>query len=171
MNHLTFFLLVTAIALVVPAMVLAIGLAQRAAGSIEPWRRLDCARLAFSIFPRRARHAVSTLAMVIAICIFTGAMIASVGGAFYPPVVGIAAPHVCNGTADLLSQDYSYRPGQSGTAHNFLCTDTDGEQRDVTWPAFVAATLFYSAISLLLALALLGLKRLRSQFAFFSEQE
>jgi len=171
MNHLTFFLLVTAIALVVPTMVLAIGLAQRAAGSIEPWRRLDYARPAFSIISPWARHAASTLAMVIAICIFAGAMIAAVGGAFYPPVVGIAAPYVCDGKSDALSRDYSYRPGQSGVAHNFLCTDTDGEQYDVTWPAFVGATLFYSAIALLLVLALLGLKRLRSQGAFFSKQE
>jgi hypothetical protein len=72
-------------------------------------------------------------------------------------VVGVAAPYVCDGTTDALSRDYSYRPGQSGVAHNFLCTDTDGEQRDVTWPAFVAATLFYSAIAQLLVFTLLRL--------------
>lgn len=171
MNHLTFFLLVIAIALAVPAMVLTIGLAQRAVGSIRPWRRLDYARLTFSVFPRRVRNAAGALALVIAICTFVGAMIAAVGGAFYPPVVGIAAPYVCAGTTNALSRDYSYRPGQSGVAHNFLCTDTDGEQYDVTWPAFIGATLFYSAIALLPVLALLGLKRLRSQGAFFSEQE
>ncbi len=171
MNHLTFFLLIAAIALVVPAAVLAIGLAQRAAGSVEPWRRLDYACLALSVLPRRVRNAAGALALVIAICIFAGAMIAAVGGAFYPPVVGIAAPYVCDGKSYALSRDYSYRPGQSGVAHNFRCTHANGEQHDVTWPTFVAAALFYSTIALLLALVLLGLKRLRSQGALFSEQE
>jgi hypothetical protein len=171
MNHLTFFLLVAAMALAVPAVVLAIGLAQRAAGSVEPWRRLDHARLAFSVFPRRVRNAAGALAMVIAICIFAGAMIAAVGGAFYPPVVGIAAPYVCDGKSDALSRDYSYRPGQSGVAHNFLCAHADGEQHDVTWPAFVAAALFYSMTALFLVLLLLGLKRLISQAPFSNQQK
>ena len=159
MNHLTFFLLVTAIALLVPAIVLMIGLAQRVSGSSEPWQRLGRAHLAFLIFPRWVRKTVIALAIVLPACIFVGAMSASVGGAFYPPVIEIAAPYVCNGTSGYLSRDYSYRPGQSGVVHNFQCTDAGGEQRDITLPAFVAATLFYSAIALLLTLLLLGLKR------------
>ncbi len=171
MNHLTFFFLVVAIALAVPVVVLAIGLAQRAAGSVEPWRRLDHTRSAFSVFPRRVRNAAGALALVIAICIFAGAMIASIGGAFYPPVVGIAAPYVCDGKSDALSRDYSYQPSQSGVAHSFLCTHANGEQHDVTWPAFVAATLFYSSIALFLVLLLLGLKRLVSQAPFSNQQK
>jgi hypothetical protein len=171
MDHLTFFLLVTAIALVVPAAVLALGLAQRAAGSTEPWQRLDRAQRAFSIFPRWVGKVAIALVIVLPTCIFVGAMIASVGGAFYPPVVEIAAPYVCNGTSGRLTWDYSYRAGQSGVAHNFQCTDAGGDRRDITWPAFVAATLFYSAIVLLLTLLLLGLKRALSRSSFFTEQD
>jgi hypothetical protein len=171
MDHLTFFLLVSAITLVVPTTVLAIGLARRASNSSEPWRRLKRAQPALSIFPLRVRKAAIAMAIVLPTCIFVGAMIASVGGAFYPPVVEIAAPYVCNGTTGRLSQDYSYRPGQSGAAHNFQCTNAGGDRRDITWSAFVAATLFYSAIALLLALVLLGLKRAFVRSSFSPERD
>jgi hypothetical protein len=171
MGYLTFFLLIAAMALVVPAAVLALGLAQRAAGSAEPWQRPDRARSAFSIFPRWVRKATIALAIVLPACIFVGAMIASVGGAFYPPVVEIAVPYVCNGAPESRTQDYSYRPGQAGVAHNFQCTDAGGDQRDITWPAFVAATLFYSVIVLLLTLLLLGLKRALSRSSFSTERD
>lgn len=95
-----------------------------------------------------------------AICGFCGVMVASVGGALHPPLVTVAAPYVCDGTVETHSQNYSYKPGQSGVARTILCVDADGTSRDISLRVIGAATVYYTLIFLAAGLVLIFLVRL-----------
>ena len=91
---------------------------------------------------------------------FSGLMVATAGGALHPPVITVAAPYVCDGAVDLRSQNYSYRPGQSGVARTILCTGANGEVRDITLKTIGAATIYYTLIFMAVGLVLAFLLRL-----------
>ena len=91
---------------------------------------------------------------------FGGLMVATAGGALHPPLIMAAAPYVCDGTVELQSQSYSYKPGQRGVSRTFYCNHPDGSQSDITLASIGAATIYYSLIFLpflLVASLLLGL--------------
>ncbi|HUH22579.1 MAG TPA: SHOCT domain-containing protein [Brevundimonas sp.] len=100
------------------------------------------------------------LLVLLGVSSFAGLMVATAGGAIHPPVITVAAPYVCDGTVDVRSQNYSYRPGQRGVARTILCTGADGEARDITLKTMGAATICYALIFLAVGLALLVLARL-----------
>ena len=79
---------------------------------------------------------------------FGGLMVATAGGALHPPLIMAAAPYVCDGTVELQSQNYSYKPGQRGVSRTFYCNHPDGSQRDITLASIGAATIYYSLIFL-----------------------
>lgn len=91
---------------------------------------------------------------------FAGLMVATAGGAVHPPVVTVAAPYVCDGTVETRSQNYSYRPGQSGVARTILCTRADGAAHDITLKTIGAATVYYTLIFMAVGLVLAVLARL-----------
>lgn len=131
--------------LIVPLVLIMVARAvqRRGGGPPGPAARFGCAML-----------------LVVPVCAFCGIMVAAVGGALHPPVITVAAPYVCDGTIETQSQDYSYRPGQQGTAHNVFCIEADGNRRDITLRAFGAASLYYTLIILAAAFVLGGLVRL-----------
>lgn len=67
-------------------------------------------------------------------------MIATAGGAVYPPVIQPGAAWVCRqGQVRVDSQGYSYKPGQQGILRTVVCKEPDGSERDVTLPSIAAA--------------------------------
>jgi hypothetical protein len=85
---------------------------------------------------------------------FLGLMVATAGGAIYPPTWKVGVRWVCDGTANFESHAYSYKPGQSGVTRNVDCVNpADGSREDITGSLVVASTLIYGgALSLLLLL-------------------
>lgn len=78
--------------------------------------------------------------------LFMGLMIATAGGAIYPPMIKPAAALVCNGTVELLSRAYSYRPGQHGVTRIVSCVADDGSRTVITLATVAAASALYSAL-------------------------
>lgn len=71
---------------------------------------------------------------------FAGLMIGTAGVAVFPRIGTIAKPLLC---ADLgvLSERYSYKPGQMGVTRTFYCG-----QDVVTWKVMLFTFLIYTAI-------------------------
>lgn len=105
--------------------------AARGGGAPGPGLRLGCGLL-----------------VLLPVCGFCGLMVATAGGAIHPPLVTVAAPYVCDGTVELQSQGYSYKPGQRGVARTISCLGPDGRKRDITLRAIGAATVYYTLIFL-----------------------
>ena len=80
----------------------------------------------------------------IPVSLFIGLMIATAGGALHPPLLAVAAPVLCDGDMDISSQNYSYKPGQSGTNHTIRC-EREGRVQEVTLRAIGVSTLIYGA--------------------------
>lgn len=56
--------------------------------------------------------------------LFTGCMIASAGIVTFPNIAKISAPLVCpQQELEVVSQKFSYKPGQSGVTREFYCVD------------------------------------------------
>lgn len=107
----------------------------------------------------RALTAVSGLVLATVLLVastFVGFLFATAGTAVHPPLVRVAAPLACEGSFEIETRDYSYKPGQSGTEHRYWCTGADGTRESVTMRAIGYAFLVYSGFafgaSLLLAL-------------------
>lgn len=84
---------------------------------------------------------------MLGISLFCGLMIATAGGAVYPPVIDPGAQWVCRqGQVRLDSQAYSYKPGQQGVSRRVVCEEPNGNERDVTLPSIAAAFVMYSLI-------------------------
>ena len=98
----------------------------------------------------RALKTVSFMVLagiVLAISLFIGLMIATAGGAVYPPLIKVAAPFVCDGEFVIESRRYSRGPGHTGTQRMFYCVDAQtGAQEEVTIYAVFIAFLIYSGI-------------------------
>ena len=109
------------------------------------------------------RHGL-ILIVVLPVSLFIGLMLATAGVAVYPPIAFIASPLVCSGEVEVVSQNYSYRPGQSGVTRTFYCAsgNVGGKpvRDDITFKAIGASFLVYSAIAfVLLRLLLVPLRR------------
>lgn len=78
--------------------------------------------------------------------LFAGLMIATAVGAVFPPVVLPAASLICDGSVELQSQSYSYKPGQRGVSHLISCTRADGSRESITLATMGVAWLLYSAL-------------------------
>ncbi len=69
-----------------------------------------------------------------------------------------AAPVLCDSDMDISSRGYSYKPGQSGTAHTIRC-EHEGRVQEVTLRAIGVATLIYGAGAWVLLTLLYRLSR------------
>lgn len=79
--------------------------------------------------------------------LFIGLMIATAGGAVYPPLIKVAAPFVCEGEFVVESRRYSRGPGHTGVQRNFFCVNSQtGARQEVTLYAVFIAFLVYSGI-------------------------
>lgn len=83
--------------------------------------------------------------MRVLVSLFTGLMIATAVGAVFPRVILPAASLICDGSVELLSQGYSYKPGQSGVSHRISCIAADGSRTSITLATVGVAFLLYSA--------------------------
>lgn len=96
---------------------------------------------------------------------FIGFVVLAIGvGAIFPSMLQVSAPLACPaGAFDVVSQSYSYKPGQSGVSRTFICTLASGEKREILWPTIAYAGLIYSALLLTVWLWLgkLGLRVIR----------
>ena len=94
--------------------------------------------------------------VLLAISLFIGLMIATAGGAVYPPLIKVAAPFVCDGEFVIESRRYSREPGHTGTQRMVYCVDAaTGARHEVTLYAVFIAFLVYSGIIFIAALAAL----------------
>lgn len=93
----------------------------------------------------RAIGRTAAIGGVAGVSLFIGTMIATAGGAIYPPILDVAVPYACEapGPADIVSTPYSYRPGQRGVTRQVVCPMTDGTGEDRTLRAVLAACLIY----------------------------
>lgn len=84
--------------------------------------------------------------MRVALSVFLGLMIATAVGAMFPHIILPAASVLCDGTVELHSQGYSYKPGQRGVSHVISCAGANGSQESITLATIGVAWLGYSAI-------------------------
>lgn len=120
--------------------------------------------------PRRQRWLWLGLIPLAGVALFIGLMVASIGGALYPPLTRVAAPLACDGEFSIETYQYSYKPGQHGSGYRTFCTDrASGERKDVSLPTFLWNSLVFAGMAFvpLLLLALLLVRRLRRAFASF----
>lgn len=101
---------------------------------------------------------------------FVGFVFIAIGlGAMFPRITAIAGPLACpEGQFELVSQAYSYRPGQSGVTRNALCIYASGESEVVTGSTIFYAGLVYTAVLMTLwawltRLGLIGPKKLPNE--------
>lgn len=96
---------------------------------------------------------LAILGILLAVSLFVGLMLATAGGAVYPPLYRAGAALACDGTFEIESQRYSYKPGQSGVQHTIHCRDAHGGARaEITLRAIGAAFLVYSGAAFALGL-------------------
>lgn len=93
------------------------------------------------------------------VSLFTGLMIATAAGAIHPPIVAPGARLVCDGTLEMRSQAYSYKPGQRGVSHTITCVTADGGRQEITLSAILASTLLYAGGVFAVLLLWSGLRR------------
>lgn len=124
-------------------------------------RRIPGLSALFSIRNQFLSRLLSYQWFRIPIGLFIGLMIATAGGALHPPLLTVAAPVLCDGDMDISSRNYSYKPGQSGTAHTIRC-EREGRVQEVTLRAIGVSTLIYGAGAWVL-LTLLYLRSKRQQ--------
>jgi hypothetical protein len=92
---------------------------------------------------------------IVSIGLFCGLMIPGLGGLIFPSILEKAGGPFLTSAADsivLEKNDYSYKPGQSGTQYNFFRISADGKKEDVTIELIAYSMLVYSAISMVVLL-------------------
>lgn len=96
---------------------------------------------------RKAIFGIFALAFISS---FIGTIIFTIGiGAIFPKLTFVGAPLACpDGVVSVLSQSYSYKPGQQGVSHHIFCVSQTGEQKELTFTLIFYAGLIYSAILL-----------------------
>ncbi len=108
----------------------------------------------------RGVFALGVIGVVLLASLFAGLMMATAGGAVYPPIVTVAGPFACKGEVETVSQRYSYKPGQQGISRQIFCRQTDGERQEITFHIIGYAFLLYSGgffvLGLLPTIPLLG---------------
>lgn len=82
--------------------------------------------------------------VLLGVALFSGTMIGTAGGAMFPSIAMRPAALVCDGTVELESHSYSYRPGQRGVTRSFFCVDDAGERVAITGKTMAATCLYYS---------------------------
>lgn len=97
--------------------------------------------------PRRVLRSLFSLGVIgvlLLVSLFVGLMIATAGGAIYPPIVTVAAPLACKGEVVTESHRYSYKPGQQGVTREIYCKEPNGERKEITFQVIGYAFLLYS---------------------------
>lgn len=102
--------------------------------------------------------------IIVPVSIAFGAVLGFAAPAVYPPSSSIAWPLACpGGEVTVESQNYSYKPGQSGIARTIWCQPADSRPpRDVTMKTLGILFLIYTLLSAL-ALRYLILPWIRSR--------
>jgi hypothetical protein len=85
--------------------------------------------------------------------LFIGFVLISVaGGAVFPSIHKLTAPLICNGSVEIETLQYSYKPGQMGWEHHIYCASESGDRSEITFPALGVTGLFASGILFVIAL-------------------
>jgi hypothetical protein len=105
------------------------------------------------LFPRGRPRLVTVL-----VAFWAGFMVATAGAALYPPVTAIVTPLVCPGRAEVESQTFSTRPGETIVTREYLCTAPGAKPESIMFRTLAATCLAYSLIAFVL-LTLVGLWR------------
>lgn len=86
------------------------------------------------------------IGILVGASLFVGFVIISVAvGAVFPSLHKLAAPLICNGTVEVESIKYSYKPGQVGWDNHIYCNSKAG-RKEITFPAIGVTGLIASAI-------------------------
>jgi hypothetical protein len=87
--------------------------------------------------------------IIVPVSIAFGAVLGFAAPAVYPPSSSIAWPIACpGGEVTVESQNYSYRPGQSGIARTLWCQTSDHDPpRDITMKTLGLLFLIYTLLS------------------------
>jgi hypothetical protein len=107
---------------------------------------------------------IKTLTVTFLVSLFAGLIIFSIGfGAMFPvvhfPGLWLAEREFAT-DVNLLTQNYSYKPGQSGTTLNYFFTNPEGKERDVTLRVITYSGLAYAILFDILALLAATVKKL-----------
>ena len=106
----------------------------------------------------------TTLVIILPLSLAAGVMIAGIGTLLWPPLSAWAAPFVCSGEVEILSDYYTTPSGGSGVQRHIACVSRAGgaaaAREDVTFMAIGVAGLAYAAIAFLL-LQLFAAPRIR----------
>jgi hypothetical protein len=104
-----------------------------------------------------------TLLLLLVISLFLGFVFggALIGNLFPSVFFRIADPVVCQGKMEIVSRQYSYKPGSVSVEHKVYCLDAAGTKRDITFEAVVISCLILSGVIFLLFCLNLLVKRLR----------
>jgi len=121
-------------------------------------RKLAAARRSQRALLPRVRWKLRLIGLA-GVSLFTGLMIATAAGAIHPPIVAPGARLVCDGTLEMRSQAYSYKPGQRGVSHTITCVTADGDRQEITLSAILASTLLYAGGLFAVLLLWSGLRR------------
>ena len=84
--------------------------------------------------------------ILVGFCLFIGMMVATAGAALYPPLHRLAAPLVCAGELDVVTEGRSYRPGEYVVSQDVYCVTPDGARRDIGWRTMLVSTLIYAVL-------------------------
>ena len=119
-----------------------------------------------------ARFRTIFIGILVAVSLFAGVMAGTAGAALFPSMFRVAGPLICAGEIDIVSQSYSYKPGQRGVSRTVYCVTNGGaERKDVTFRAVFASVLAYSVLALpIVALLMAPLaRRLSTAFSALTE--
>lgn len=90
---------------------------------------------------------------IISIGLFCGLMIPGLGGLIFPSMLENAGgPFLASATDKIILEknDYSYKPGQSGTQYNYFRISADGKKEEVTIELIAYSVLVYSVICIII---------------------
>lgn len=92
------------------------------------------------------------IAMLAGGSLFIGFVLISVAiGAIFPSMHKLTAPLICNGSVEVETLQYSYKPGQVGWENHIYC-DSEAGRREITFPAIGVNGLIASVIIFVIAL-------------------
>ena len=71
-----------------------------------------------------ARFRTIFIGILVAVSLFAGVMARTAGAALFPSMFRVAGPLICAGEIDIVSQSYSYKPGQRGVSRTVYRLDS-----------------------------------------------
>jgi hypothetical protein len=98
---------------------------------------------------RKNRYILRTISLGLLL----GLMVPGLGGLIFPSMlINTVGPFITSQNEKIVleTEDYSYKPGQSGTQYNFYLLSASGEKKDITMKLVFTSFAVYSVFFLIL---------------------